>query len=205
MSTSTNPPAIADFLTPPPEPMKLLRSWLASASADNVREPGALALASSSSSGHASNRIVQMLDVRNTGIVFASHTGSRKGRELAATSWASGVLYWREVGRQVIVTGPTHPLPETESDALWAARNVSTHPMSVASQQSEPLPDPDELRARADRLGRAGAALPRPNSWVGYLVETQSAEFWQSDPDRLHQRLLYEKTGSSWRASRLQP
>ncbi|QWB28138.1 phenazine biosynthesis FMN-dependent oxidase PhzG [Streptomyces koelreuteriae] len=186
--------------------MDLLRTWFDSAVANAVREPGALALASADARGHASNRIVQVLEVRTTGLVFASHSDSRKGRDLAETGWASGVFYWREAGRQVIVSGPTRPLPDEESDALWAARPVATHPMSVASRQSAPLLDEDALREQARDLGRDGSALPRPDRWLGYLLEPASVEFWQADPqDRLHMRLRYERDGSGWRTGRLQP
>lgn len=205
MSASTQPQEADEFSTPPAEPMGLLQAWFGSAVANAVREPGALALASADARGHATNRIVQVLAVRDTGLVFASHADSRKGRDLAETGWASGVLYWREAGRQVIVTGPTHPLPDEESDALWAARPVGTHPMSVASHQSAPLLDEYALREQAQQLGRAGLALPRPAAWLGYVLEPASVEFWQADPDRLHQRLRYERDGSDWRAGRLQP
>lgn len=193
------------FSNPPAEPMGLVRAWFDSAVVHSVREPGAMALGTAGTSGRASNRIVQVLAVRDTGLVFASHAGSRKGRDLAETGWASGVLYWREVARQVIVTGPTKPLPDAESDALWAARPIGTHPMSVLSDQSAPLLDEDGLRARARELGRTGAPLPRAAAWLGYLLEPASVELWHSDPDRLHQRLLYERDGLGWRTDRLQP
>ncbi|MFJ4185406.1 phenazine biosynthesis FMN-dependent oxidase PhzG [Kitasatospora sp. NPDC089509] len=205
MSASTPPPASDEFAAPPAEPMGLLQAWFDSAVANAVREPGALALASADARGHASNRIVQVLAVRDTGLVFASHADSRKGRDLAGTPWASGVLYWREAGRQAIVSGPTRPLPDGECDALWAARPAAAHPMSVASHQSAPLSDEHALRAEAARLGRDGTALPRPAGWLGYLLEPAAVEFWQAAPDRLHRRLRYERDGSGWRADRLQP
>ena len=198
-------PAALEFSAPPADPMGLVRVWFDVALANNVREPGALALATADAHGHASNRIVQVLDVRDTGLVFTTHAGSPKGRQLAQTSWASGVLYWRETSRQVIVTGPTRPLPNGESDALWATRPVGAHPMSVISEQSEPLRCEDGLRAKAAQLGRFGNALARPPAWLGYLLEPASVEFWQADPDRLHQRLRYERAGSGWRTDRLQP
>ncbi|MGW6569656.1 phenazine biosynthesis FMN-dependent oxidase PhzG [Streptomyces sp. NPDC054975] len=206
MSASPPPRAAEEFSTPPAEPMKLLQAWFDSAVADAVREPGALALASADARGQASNRIVQVLAVRDTGLVFASHADSRKGRDLAETGWASGVFYWREAGRQVIVSGPTGPLPDEESDALWAARPAGAHPMSVLSHQSAPLLDEDALREQARELARAGAALPRPDRWLGYLLEPASVEFWQADQeDRLHRRLCYQRDGSGWRTGRLQP
>ena len=187
------------------EPMGLLRTWFDRAVADGVREPGALAFATADARGRCTNRIVQVLEIRETGLVFASHTGSQKGRDLAETGWGSGVFYWREAARQVIVTGPAHPLPDEESDAIWAARPVSTHPMSVASHQSEPLLDEDALREEARRLGEAGTALPRPATWVGYLLEPASVEFWESDPGRLYLRLRFDREDDGWRTSRLQP
>lgn len=197
--------ATTDFAVPPDEPMGLVRAWFDGAVGHPASQPGAMALASADARGRASNRIVQVLAVRDAGLVFASHTGSRKGRELAETGWASGLLYWRELARQVVVAGPTAPLPDAESEELWAARPLGTHPMSTLSRQSSPLLDEDDLRGRALELGRAGSALPRPAAWVGYLLEPASVEFWESDPDRLHQRLRYERDGSGWRTTRLQP
>ncbi|MFJ5732625.1 phenazine biosynthesis FMN-dependent oxidase PhzG [Streptomyces paradoxus] len=206
MSASARPRTAAEFIAPPAEPMELLQTWFDSAVADAVREPGALALATVDAHGLVSNRIVQVLEIRATGLVFASHSDSRKGRDLAETGWASGVFYWREAARQVSVSGPARPLPDAESEALWAARPVATHPMSVAAHQSAPLLDEDALRRHARELGRDGSALPRPDRWLGYRLEPASVEFWQADPeDRLHRRLRYERDGSGWRTSRLQP
>ncbi|MFD6891278.1 phenazine biosynthesis FMN-dependent oxidase PhzG [Streptomyces sp. NPDC059957] len=206
MSAAPGSLAADEFAAPPAEPMDLLRAWFDSAVADAVREPGALALASADARGRASNRIVQVLAVRGTGLVFTSHSDSRKARDLDETGWASGVFYWREAGRQVSVSGPARPLPDEESDALWAARPAAAHPMSVASYQSAPLLDEDALRERARELARGAAALARPDRWLGYLLEPASVEFWQSDPqDRLHRRLRYERDGSGWRTGRLQP
>ncbi|MFY1704978.1 phenazine biosynthesis FMN-dependent oxidase PhzG [Micromonospora sp. WMMA1923] len=205
MSTSAQQLGGNVFATPPDEPMGLLRSWLDAARADAVREPGALALATADADGRPSTRMVQVLAVRDTGLLFASHSGSRKGRELAANRWASGVLYWREVARQVVVSGPTGPLGADEADALWMARPVATHPMSVASQQSAPLTDENALREQARQLGDGGVPLPRPDAWLAYLLEPESVEFWESSPDRLHRRLRFDRDGTGWRSDRLQP
>jgi len=197
-------PATGIF-TPPGKPMSLVQEWFDNAIINAVEQPGAMALATANARGRTSNRTVTVLAVRDTGLVFATHAGSRKGRDLAETSWASGVLYWREVGRQVIVTGPTHPLPDPESDVIWSARPVSALPMSVATQQSAPLLDEGALRARGLELSLAGAALPRPPTWLGYLLEPASVEFWQTAPDHLYPRLRYERVGPGWRVDRLQP
>lgn len=206
MSAPTQRPVATEFTAPPAEPMSLLRAWLDSARADGVRDPHHMALATADARGRASNRTMAVIAVRDDGLVFASHADSPKGRQLAETGWASGVLYWREVARQVILGGWVKPLSDSESEQLWAERPIALHPMSVLSKQSAPLNDEAALRARAQELGRAGEPLPRPTTWIGYLLEPASVEFWQSgDPDRLYQRLLFERDGSAWRTSRLQP
>lgn len=198
-------PAAPEFAAPPAEPMTLVRAWFANASANNVDEPGAMALATADAVGRASNRIVKLLELRDDGVTFTSHSGSVKGRQLAQTGFASGVIYWRETCRQLILSGPTRPLPEEESDAIWAARPSGTHPISVLSEQSRLLLDEAALRQRAAGLARSGKPLKRPDTWIGYILEPTSIEFWQADPERLHQRLLYERKMVGWKTSRLQP
>ncbi|WBQ05185.1 pyridoxal 5'-phosphate synthase [Kribbella sp. CA-293567] len=194
-----------EFSNPPAEPIELIRAWYDGAVAAGVLKPAPVALATADANGHASTRMVSILAIRDTGLVFASHVGSRKGREITETGWASGVWYWRELDRQVIVSGPTHPLSAEDSDAIWAARPVTALPMSVATRQSAVLEDEEELRSRAQELSRAGSELERPATWLGYLLEPASVEFWQTSPDHLYPRLRYERTDSGWHVDRLQP
>lgn len=194
-----------EYDNPPAEPMPLVHQWVTEATARGVREPRALALATADSRGRASNRIVSVTDITGRGLVFASHSTSQKGREIAATGWASGLLYWRETGQQLTLSGPVAQLSDTDSDALWSGRPVPMHPMSAASRQSEPLPDVTALRAEADRLAAPGTPLPRPARFVAYLLAPVAVEFWCADSDRLHRRLRYDRHGRGWRTSRLQP
>lgn len=194
-----------EFDEPPADPIGLLREWFDGAAERGVSEPGVVALATADAGGRASNRMVQTIEITERGLVFTSHTGSQKGRDLAATGWASGVLYWRETSRQVVLTGPVERLSAAESDALWAARPPGTHPMSAVSRQSEPLDDEEALRAEARRLADSGQALPRPEAWAGYQLLPSSVEFWQGSPDRLHRRLRYARVDGGWTSGRLQP
>ncbi|MFF7450309.1 MULTISPECIES: phenazine biosynthesis FMN-dependent oxidase PhzG [unclassified Streptomyces] len=197
-----------EFLTPPPEPMGLLVEWLRDTSWQEVREPRAMALATAGTDGRTSSRIVVLNRVTDSGLVFVTHQGSRKGRELAANPWASGVLYWRETSQQITVAGPVEKLSDGEADALWAARPVFTHAMSAVSRQSEPLDGLDHvamLRERAKELGRSGQPLPRPDSFTAYELRPATVEFWANGTDRLHERLRYERSGGDWNVVRLQP
>ncbi|MGW2558575.1 phenazine biosynthesis FMN-dependent oxidase PhzG [Streptomyces sp. NPDC001514] len=197
-----------EYDQPPAEPLKLVSSWLSQARESGVREPSALALATADSRGRASNRIVAITDVTDLGLVFSSHSCSQKGREIAATGWASGLLYWRETGQQIILSGPIAPLSDAESDALWSARPIPLHAMSTVTEQSEPLEDLEHveaLRARARGLELTGEPQPRPEFFVGYRLQPDVVEFWSASSNRLHRRLRYDRDSLEWRTSRLQP
>ncbi|MBP2324993.1 pyridoxamine 5'-phosphate oxidase [Kibdelosporangium banguiense] len=204
MNTAFSPVG-AEFRHPAADPITLLRDWLTTAGERGVQEPGAIALATVAADGKPSSRMIQTLRVSDRGLVFTSHSVSPKGRDIAATGRASGVLYWRETNQQVTVSGRVEQLPAQEADTIWYARPVSTHPMSVAAHQSEPLIDEDALRAKAEQLGAAGKPLPRPETWVAYELVPDTLEFWQSTPDRLYQRLRYDRSAEGWSAVRLQP
>jgi dihydrophenazinedicarboxylate synthase len=196
---------LPEFDAPPADPVELFRDWFTRAVKHGVREPGVVALATAGPDGLASNRIVQTIEVTDDGLVFTSHANSQKGRDIAATGWASGVLYWRETNQQVILTGRVKQLCDADSDALWAARSPGAHPMSVASEQSAPLDDEEALRLEAERLAGSGETLARPTAWVGYLLIPSTVEFWHGSPDRLHRRLRYDRNGEGWKSGRLQP
>ncbi|WP_260479055.1 phenazine biosynthesis FMN-dependent oxidase PhzG [Kibdelosporangium aridum] len=193
-----------EFDQPPADPIALFGAWF-DAAKQTVREPGVVALATANAEGVVSNRIVQTIKVTATGWVFTSHAGSQKGRDIAATGWASGVFYWRETSRQLIIAGPVSALSDQECDELWFARHPSTHPMSVAAEQSALLEDEGALRARAQQLAESGQTLARPSAWLGYELVPSTVEFWQGSPDRLHRRLRYDRNGNGWTSRRLQP
>jgi pyridoxamine-phosphate oxidase len=196
--------AFPAYDAPPADPVTLLTEWLTAAVERGVREPRAMTLATADRRGRASTRIVVLIEVDARGLVFATHTTSRKGREIAETGWASGLFYWRETGQQVIVGGPVHLLPSEESDSIWFRRPVPLHSMSTASCQSDPLDDPAALLDKADRLD-IGVPLPRPPKFAGYQLVPEEVEFWAASPNRLHLRLRYDLDGRVWRTRRLQP
>ncbi|MFL5910604.1 MAG: phenazine biosynthesis FMN-dependent oxidase PhzG [Gaiellaceae bacterium] len=194
-----------EYDAPPPEPMRLVQEWISSAVDSGVREPLALALATADRRGRASNRIVSIIEVSDRGWLFTTHRTSQKGRQIAETGWASGLLYWRETAQQLCVSGPVVRLDDADNNRLWAARVPALHPMSTASRQSEPLDEPRRLQAEADRLAASGTPLPRPQRFVGYRLEPQTVEFWSAAETRLHRRLRYEKTPTGWHVVKLQP
>ncbi|AUS80773.1 pyridoxamine 5'-phosphate oxidase [Actinoalloteichus sp. AHMU CJ021] len=196
---------LPEFDVPPADPFVLLRRWIALAEEYRVREPLAVSLATVDAAGRPSSRVVLIKEVVDGGLVFTSHTGSRKGRDLAVQPWASMNFYWRESLQQITLAGPVEALPAARSDELFAERPLAAQATTVVSAQSAPLAAEGELHTRAQELIEAGNALPRPAGWGGYRLLPTEIEFWQGKASRLHRRLSYSRENGGWSHRRLQP
>lgn len=196
---------LPEFDNPPVDPIGLLQTWIEGALERRVREPLALALATTDGHGAPSSRIVLLKALDARGIVFTSHHSSRKGRDLSAVPRAAATLYWRETAQQVNVAGGVELLTDEESDALFAERPRAAQATTAASEQSRVLSDECELHRRADQLLHRDGAIARPRHWGGYRLVLEHIEFWHGSRDRFHRRLQYGLTGGCWDAVRLQP
>ncbi|NWB97473.1 pyridoxamine 5'-phosphate oxidase [Pseudomonas gingeri] len=203
--TGTIEAPFPEFETPPTTPFIVLRNWLERARRYGVREPKALALATADARGRPSTRVVVISEVSDSGLLFSTHVGSQKGRELSENPWASGVLYWRETSQQIVLNGRAERLSDARADAAWRGRPHVTHPMSAVSRQSEELSDVEALRERAKALSGTQAPLPRPDGYCVFELRLESVEFWGNGQDRLHERLRYDRTPEGWAVRRLQP
>ncbi|MGE8411275.1 MAG: phenazine biosynthesis FMN-dependent oxidase PhzG [Pseudomonas sp.] len=203
--TGTLEAPFPEYQTLPEDPMGVLRNWLERARRVGIREPKALALATADSQGRPSTRIVVISEVTDNGLVFSTHAGSQKGRELTQNPWASGVLYWRETSQQIIVNGQATRLSDAKADAAWLNRPYATHPMSSVAHQSEELEDVQALREAARKLAEVQGPLPRPEGYCVFELRLESLEFWGNGQERLHERLRYDRNETGWRVRRLQP
>jgi len=189
------------------DPTSQFRAWFAEAQAEDVPFPEACALATASSDGRPSARMVLLKDADARGFVFATSYASRKGRELAENARAALLFHWHTLGRQVRVEGTVERLAEEESDAIFLARPRASRISAVASRQSEPLASRAELEARVSELEREleGREVARPPFWGGYRVVPDELELWQHRANRLHIRFLYRRRGDRWEIEELQP
>ena len=150
--------------------------------------------------------LLKGLDAR--GLVFYTNLDSRKGIELAANPFASLVLWWDRLERQVRAEGRVVRVSDAEADAYFESRPLRSRIAAWASPQSSPVDGRDDLERRMAEieLRFAGAAIPRPEFWGGFRLEPDVIEFWQGRPDRLHDRLVYRRAeGQAWTRERLGP
>ena len=47
--------------------------------------------------------------------------------------------------------------------------------------------------------------VPVPDFWGGYRIIPSSIEFWQGRPNRLHDRIIYERDAEQWKIKQLSP
>jgi pyridoxamine 5'-phosphate oxidase len=187
-----------------PDPLRQFERWYAEA---GVPVPEAVALATATSDGRPSARMVLLRGADERGFTFHTNYGSRKGEELAANPRAALLFWWQPPGRQVRVEGAVERVPEAESEAYFRTRPRGSRLAAWASPQSRPL----ESRAELDRLFEEAAArfgegdVPLPPGWGGFRLLPDAYEFWQHGDDRLHDRVRYERGRDGWRRTRLAP
>jgi pyridoxamine 5'-phosphate oxidase len=192
-----------------PDPIAAFEIWLADAEAAGVPLPNAMALATADADGRPSVRHVLLRGVDEHGFVFFTNRESRKGRQLAENAEAALVFLWKELDRQVSVTGRAEPVDEEASDAYFATRPRDARIGAWASPQSATIRDRAELDRRvAEAEARYPDAVPRPPFWGGFVVRPGSIEFWQGRRHRLHDRIRFARdaaTAGGWRIERLAP
>jgi pyridoxamine 5'-phosphate oxidase len=191
-----------------PDPLNQFRRWFDEAAAAGVRAPEAMALATSTSSGAPSVRMVLLKGADEHGLSFYTGYVSRKAAELDANPRAALLFYWDPLGRQVRVEGTVERVPQHESDAYFASRPRGSQLAASASLQSAVVATRDELDRRVAELEReyAGQDVQRPGHWGGYRLVPDTYEFWQHRDNRLHDRLRYRRSDDGgWTIDRLSP
>ncbi len=188
----------------PDAPLELLVDWLEAAIEAGVLQPHAMSLATATTSGVPSNRTLLLKDVDAHAVWFASLDDGPKGSELAANPRAALVLYWREHGRQVRITGNVGKGSREVSERDFLQRTPMARARAIAGRQSEPVED------FAAHLAPALAKVERdPNhvapAWTAYRVIPTAVEFWQAERERDQVRLRYTRVGDGWSRDILWP
>jgi len=190
------------------DPLRQLSLWLDEARAAGQPMPEAMTIATATSQGVPSARLVVLRGLEG-GLVFFTDCGSDKGAELAANPQAAAVLHWlAPAHRQVRVTGPAEPVSNDEADEYWNSRAPAARVSAAASRQSRVLASRTALEQQARNIARRhpdGTGLPRPPRWGGFRVLPSRVEFWQESPDGLHDRIRYRPHGTGWITERLSP
>lgn len=195
-----------DIAAAPAEPRKLFLEWLRCAIDAGVPEPHAATLSTVDEAGLPDARMLIVKDVReDCGFTIATGDESAKGRQLLSDPQCALSFYWSSLARAVRVRGMAQRGTAAESSADFLARHPQARAIALAGAQSTVLHSGIERERALEKAEQALKADPDLVSplWSVWTVVPSSAEFWQGDPSRNHQRLRYSRNGEVWLVERL--
>ena len=190
------------------EPLQQFGKWWTEVLSSEIDEANAMTLATASADGFPSARIVLLKDFSAKGFTFFTNYNSYKGQQLAENPKACLVFFWKELERQVRITGLIEKLDEANSNEYFQSRPEGSRIGAVASPQSQVIPDREWLDQQFQKAEEEykGNSIERPAHWGGYLLKPVIIEFWQGRPSRLHDRIQYSLLDDgNWKIERLAP
>lgn len=192
-----------------PDPIEQFATWFSTAVNSGLPDANAISLATATSDGKPSARVVLLKGFDQRGFVFFTNYQSGKGRELEANPQAAFVVYWMQLERQVRVTGRVEKTSREESETYFSDRPRGSKLGAWVSHQSEVIDARRILDARLAEMTERFAGdkdIPVPPHWGGYRVIPATIEFWQGRANRLHDRFRYTRArNDSWTIERLAP
>jgi len=188
------------------DPFELFDGWLKQAAESEPNDPNAAALATSTTDGAPSVRMVLVKRVGEHRFCFFTNAESRKGTELAENPRAALCFHWKSLRRQVRVEGPISELDARDVDKYFHSRSRASQISAAVSDQSRVLESREELERRVERFSlQHTGTIPRPSFWRGFELRAERIEFWMDGPHRLHDRFLFVKGRDGWQKARLYP
>jgi len=188
----------------PHEPLILFTSWFDKAVEDNNPEPNAFVLSTVSSDCQPRSRVVLLKEVEDKNFVFYTNYKSQKGLDIETNSNVSMLFYFPLSQRQIRIQGKARKLSREKAIEYFATRPLESQISAMASSQSQPITR-DELIRKASEL-RSNGKIECPSDWGGYAINPTYFEFWQGQPGRLHDRIVYKLDAiSGWNQHRIAP
>ena len=183
-------------------------NWWNDALAAEIDEVNAMTLATASIEAVPSARIVLLKEFSEKGFVFFTNYNSYKGQQLSENPKACLVFFWKELERQVRITGLVMKINTAESDAYFYSRPKESQLGAAISPQSQVIESREWLEKQYNAIKENSEKenIQRPSHWGGYIVRPVVIEFWQGRPGRLHDRIQYTlEDDGSWKIERLAP
>ncbi len=190
------------------DPIQQFGIWWQEALQSEIVEVNAMTLATANEQGVPSARIVLLKGYDERGFVFFSNYESKKAGDLQVNPMASLVFFWKELERQIRISGRVEKVTELESDQYFQSRPEGSRIGAWASPQSTVISSRQVIEEKVEALQASfeGKEIPRPLHWGGYRVVPSSIEFWQGRSSRLHDRIQYTlQSDDNWVIERLAP
>ncbi|HPF51162.1 MAG TPA: pyridoxamine 5'-phosphate oxidase [Draconibacterium sp.] len=189
------------------DPILFFEKWMKEALESTPEDATDVALSTHGTDGFPQSRIVLLKHYNADGFVFFTNYNSQKGRAIEKDPRVGLHFFWPKLERQIRITGFAEKTSTHISDEYFHSRPFESQVAAAVSEQSSEIPDRQFLEEKFEKLKSSlGEKNPdRPDNWGGYLVRPEKIEFWQGRENRLHDRIVFEKNGKSWKIKRLAP
>jgi len=188
-------------------PMSQFEHWWEEAIASNIDEVNAFVLSTIDANRAPASRVVLLKGYTPEGFIFFTNYESNKGIEMEAHPVVAINFFWKELERQVRITGSVQKIASSESEAYFHSRPVSSQIGAWSSPQSQVIPNRAFLEnlVASNTEKYTSGIVPLPPHWGGYIVHPTQMEFWQGRSSRLHDRIRYTLSNNEWIKERLAP
>ena len=191
------------------EPLLRVAEILNKAMTRNLVDWNAMNIATVSSDGQPSSRMVLLKKIDDRGFVFYSNFNSKKGQEIELNNLVALNFWWRELKEQIRVEGSIEKLSPEESDEYFNSRPLQSRVAAIVSKQSEKIESYEKLNAEiqdlTEKFQETREEPVRPEHCGLYLIIPTSIEIWKEGDFRTHLREKFTKNNNKWESCFLSP
>jgi len=195
----------------PADPLVLFAHWFTAArNCKHIKEPNAFVLSTINRKGRLRSRTVLLKSYDQEGYVFFTNYGSQKAKDIAENENVAMCFPWYVLERQLMIEGSAEKISTAKSLQYFISRPRGSQIGAWASAQSSIINSRAVLMDKVKQLTQhyLDKDVPLPDFWGGYRIIPSRFEFWQGQPNRLHDRIEYlpdSENPGNWQKQRLSP